>query len=168
MREIFTASYKSFYLAVIGSLWGIAIIFAVIQSGLVMEIAIKTVLPGYGLNVSEANGGLLSGLELKKVTYKDILSADEIRLRPNVGEIIGGDIGIALLDIKNLRIDYVKLEKEIKELMQGDSKKPSYPNAVKIENISVDLRDFKYSDIDRKSTRLNSSHLKLSRMPSSA
>ena len=102
MREIFTASYKSFYLAVIGSLWGIAIIFAVIQSGLVMEIAIKTVLPGYGLNVSEANGGLLSGLELKKVTYKDILSADEIRLRPNVGDIIGGDIGIALLDIKNL------------------------------------------------------------------
>ena len=159
MREIFAASYKSFYLAVIGSLWGIAIIFAVIQSGLVMEIAIKTVLPGYGLNVSEANGGLLSGLELKKVTYKDILSADEIRLRPNVGEIIGGDIGIALLDIKNLRIDYAKLEKEIKELMQGDSKKPSYPNAVKIENISVDLRDFKYSDIIVKQLSLKSDYL---------
>ena len=155
MREIFAASYKSFYLAVIGSLWGIAVVFAVIQSGLVMEIAIKTVLPGYGLNVSEANGGLLSGLELKKVTYKDILSADEIRLRPNVGDIIGGDIGIALLDIKNLRIDYAKLEKEIKELMKGDGKKPSYPDEIKIEK-------------DRKSTRLNSSHLKLSRMPSSA
>ena len=41
--------------------------------------------------------------------------------------------------------------------------------AVKIQS-AADLEDFlvNYSELDRKSTRLNSSHIPLSRMPSSA
>ena len=44
----------------------------------------------------------------------------------------------------------------------------TFEHAVELRTARTLLRDWKDSDLDRKSTRLNSSHERLSRMPSSA
>ena len=46
--------------------------------------------------------------------------------------------------------------------------KESYQTLVRAKDSAGNLIGYKMITIDRKSTRLNSSHLKLSRMPSSA
>ena len=109
MRAIFEASYRSFYYLIIGILWGVAIVFATLQSGLVIEFAAKNILPKYGVTIQSASGGLLSGIELRGVKYDKLLSASEIRFRFDPLSFANEQLKLSYLDIKELRLD----EKEL-------------------------------------------------------
>lgn len=157
MRHIFEASYKSFYFLIIGILWGLALLFALLQSGIVVELVMKTLLPGQGVKIESANGGILSGIELKGVKYEKLLSASEIRFRPELMGLLGGELTISYLDIKDLRID----EKELNKLLEKKSseKKEELFKIIKIEKFSLTMLDFSHEDLKLSRLKLNSDYI---------
>lgn len=145
MRQIFETSYKSFYFLFIGILWFSAVVLALFQSGYAVEIALKNILPKYGVYIQSASGGALSGVELKGIRYEKLLSASEARCRVEIAPLLSGEISLSYLDVKNLRLD----EKELLALINEPSsdEKPELIKAIKAENISVSLINFTYRDV---------------------
>jgi len=138
-------------------LWGLALLFALLQSGLVVELIMKNVLPKQGIQIESANGGILSGIELKGVKYEKLFSASEIRFRPEPIGLIGGELAFSYLDIKDLRID----EKELRKLLEKKSgeKKHDFFDVIKIEKFSLTMLDFSYQDIKLPTLKLNSDYV---------
>lgn len=118
-------------------------VLALLQSGFALELAFRYILPSFGVSVKSVNGGLLSGLELRGVKYDKLLSASEIRLKPNLFDIMDGDIALSFLDIKDLHID----EKELRKLLSTPSKKPEFIKSFKIESISLTAQNLSYGDL---------------------
>ncbi len=157
MRAIFEASYRSFYYLIIGILWGVAIVFATLQSGLVIEFAAKNILPKYGVTIQSASGGLLSGIELRGVKYDKLLSASEIRFRFDPLSFANEQLKLSYLDIKELRLDEKELEKLLKN--KTKSEKPEFFKSIVIEQLSLTMGEIGYKDIKAISTKINSDYL---------
>ncbi len=157
MREIFQASYKSFYFSVIGVLWGFAILFALLQSGIFVELAIKNILPKYGVKIESASGGLLSGVELRGIQYDKLLSASELRCRLEILPLLTGEISFSYLDIKDLKLNEAELKKELEK--KSSVKKPDFLELIKIDKLSLSMLDFHYGDITLFRLKLNSNYL---------
>lgn len=157
MRQIFEASYKSFYFLMIPFLWITAITLALLQSGIVVEFALKNLLPKYGVYIESANGGILSGIEFKGIRYDTLLSASELRCRLEITPLLNGEISLSYLDIKNLRVN----EEELEKLIRSDSKtpKPEFLNIIKIENLSLTLPELQRKDIKFSNLKLNSDYI---------
>jgi len=157
LKKVFEASYKSFYFGVIGFLWALAVMFALLQSGVAVEFAARTILPKFGVQAKSASGGLLSGIELRDVKYEKLFSASEIRFRPNLGDILlDGELSLSSVDVKDLRLN----EAELKKIIDSDrSKKPDFLKTIKIENISATLIESGYGDIKIQRLKLNSDYL---------
>ncbi len=155
MKHVFIASYKSFYYTFIAILWSAVVIFALLQSGFVLDLLFRYVLHPTGLNVKSVNGGLLSGIELKGVKFNKLFSATEIRLRPNIIDMLDGDISLSYLDIKDLQID----ENELKKLLKEPSKRPELIKSFKIDNISLTAQNISYNDLKLVKLKLLSDYL---------
>jgi translocation and assembly module TamB len=157
LKKVFVASYKSFYFSIIGVLWVLAVIFALIQSGFIIEFTLKNILPKYGVTVGGSSGGILSGLELRDVKYDKLLSASEVRFRLGLPELLNGEISLYSVDIKNLKVD----EKELTKLLDKKTAqtKQEFLKVVKIEKLSLTLIDFSYKDIKLSNLKLNSDYL---------
>ncbi|MCI4400326.1 MAG: translocation/assembly module TamB domain-containing protein [Campylobacteraceae bacterium] len=157
MKKVFEASYKSFYYGIIGFLWALAIMFALLQSGIAVEFALKKILPKFGVEAKSVSGGILSGIELRDVKYEKLFSASEIRFRPNLGDILlDGELSLSSLDLKDLRLNEAELKKIIDK---SSSKKPDFLKTIKIENISASLIESGYGDIKIQRLKLNSDYL---------
>ena len=110
----------------------------------------------------------------KPILQKDLEDQVEDDIEDYADDIIDDEVLDALdedleedLNIDNYREKISELENKIDDIRSkynGDDGL-SHDSMLKISNIRKQYRDW---ETDRKSTRLNSSHLKLSRMPSSA
>ncbi len=131
--------------------------FALLQSGIAVEFTVKTILPKFGVQVKSASGGILSGIELRGVSYERLFSASEIRFRPNLGDILlDGELSLSSVDIKDLKLN----EAELKKIIDSNrSKKPDFLKTVKIENISATIIEASYGDIKLRKIKLNSDYL---------
>lgn len=68
--------------------------------------------PKFGIQVKSASGGILSGIELRGVSYERLFSASEIRFRPNLGDILlDGELSLSSVDIKDLKLNEAELKK---------------------------------------------------------
>lgn len=157
MRQIFEASYKSFYFSIIGVLWGTAILFAILQSGLAVELVMKNILPKQGIKIESASGGILSGIELRGVCYEKLLSASELRCRLDILPLLIGELSFSYLDIKDLRVN----EKELSKLLSQKSttKKPEFLDVIKIDKLSLSMLDFSYGELKLPQLKLNSDYI---------
>ncbi len=157
MRHIFEASYKSFYFTLIGVLWALAVLLAILQSSIVVELVIKNILPKQGVKIESANGGALSGIELKGVRYENLLSASELRCRLDILPLLSGEVSFSYLDIKDLRINEKELDKLLSK--KSSTKKPDFLELIKIERLSLSMLDFSYSDLKIPRLKLNADYL---------
>lgn len=157
MRDIFEASYKSFYYSIIVVLWALAIVFAVLQSGLAVEFAVKNILPKYGINIKSASGGILSGIEIRGVSYEKLFTASEIRFRFDPISILKQELELSYLDIKELKVD----ENEFQKLLfaKKDDKKPEFLNKIIIEQLSLTALNLSYKELKINSAKINSDYV---------
>lgn len=157
MKQIFVASYKSFYYSLIGILWGIAIMLAALQNGVAVEFAAKSILPKYGITVKSVSGGLFSGIELRGVEYEKLFSASEIRFRFDPIDILQKELKLSYLDVKELKID----DKELRKLLQEKkhAQKPELLNKIIIEQLSITALNINYKELKINYGKINSDYL---------
>ena len=78
---------------------------------------------------------------------------------------------ISVSSTMKVAADAERLRKEGIDVVDFGAGEPDFPTPVNIKQAAINALDAnftKYTNTDRKSTRLNSSHFQVSRMPSSA
>ena len=78
------------------------------------------------------------------------------------------DTSLTLVDFNDLEFDNIEYQKSLTAFLNSCKVIAKYEEEYQISRKLVSVRVVDYRDADRKSTRLNSSHSSVSRMPSSA
>ena len=129
----------------------VSIVFIVNSTDLIKFVADKYA-PKYGFSYSQISGSIISGIDVKNLSYRDKQLLELVEFDWNLLSLLDDKIVVSNIDIKGINIDNIKETIDNFSTSSKDDTKESksdinIPLAIELSTIHLDVNPFKQSGI---------------------